>query len=179
MVRREAEVPPPPGSGLTGREKRVTASDGTTVWVMIGTMPAQQVPAGQADSVRQEAAEFDSIFVDYKDKGHKVELVGREVKDGVAQFHVKVTRRSGPVQHYYLDATSGLETKILTDVVDPNGGRFTVERELGDYRKVDGRMVPFTMKESSRGQTVAEMTIERIEFNLPLEDSLFRFPSAK
>src|SRR5262249_28114146 len=140
--------------------------------------PAQEVPGPQAVNIRNEAAEFDSIFVDYRQKGHKVELVGRESREGKPQFHLKVTRRDGAVQHYYLDAETALEATIVTDV-EQNGTKFAVQMELGDYRRIAGRTVPFLQKQSSNGQTVAEMRIEAIEFNLPLDDSLFKFPSSK
>ena len=183
LVRREAELTPPAPQGAPSgqtppKQKMISASDGRTVWVKVGASSPQEVPAGQAEDMRNDAAEFDSIFVDYKQKGHKIELVGKETKDGKAQYHLKVTRRNGPVQHYYLDAETGLESKIITDV-DQNGMKLTVETELGDYRKVEGRMVPFRTKQSTNGQIAAEMNIETIEFNLPLDDSLFRFPPPK
>jgi len=182
LVRREAEVTPPPMPGATaapsGKQKMVTASDGNNVWVMMGTSPAQEVPAAQAEGMKHDAAEFDSIFVDYKERGHRLELVGKEIKDGKPQYHLKVTRRDGPVQHYYLDGDTGLESKIITDV-NQNGMKLTVETELSDYRRIDGRMVPFRTKQSSNGQLVGEMSLESIEFNLPLDDTLFRFPSGK
>ncbi len=183
LVRREADLPPrvPPGAPpdqMMPGQKMITASDGRRVWVMMGSSPAQEVPGPQAASIKNEAAEFDSIFVDYKEKGHKVELVGKETRDGKPQYHVKVTRRDGPIQHYYLDADTGLESKIVTDV-EQEGKKFAVEMELSYYRRIAGRTVPFLQKQSSNGQTVAEMRIEAIEFNLPLDDSLFRFPSSK
>ena len=43
----------------------------------VGTMPPQALPGPQAAYASQDA-EFDSVFVDYKQKGHSVELVGKE-----------------------------------------------------------------------------------------------------
>jgi outer membrane lipoprotein-sorting protein len=177
MVRREVDQPAGPAPGQAP-QKLVTASDGTTVWIMRGASPAQQVPYAQAESMKQDTAEFDSIFVDYKEKGHRIELVGKETKAGKPEYHVKVVRKDGAVQHYYLDADTGLESRILTEV-DRNGTKMAVETELGDYRNIDGRLVPFFSKQMANGRTVAEMRLETVEFNLPLDDALFRFPSSK
>jgi outer membrane lipoprotein-sorting protein len=179
LVRREAEFTPPPRPGdpagqTPPAQKNISASDGKTVWVIMGNAPPQAVPGAQAEGVKNDA-EFDSIFVNYREKGHRIELVGRETQDGKPVFHLKVTRKDGPVQHYFLDTGTGLESKIVTDV-DQNGMKLSVETELSDYRQVEGRMVPFRTKQSANGTTAAEMSVETIQFNLPMDDSMFRMP---
>ena len=74
------------------------------------------------------------------------------------------------------DSTGLIEDQL---VVNQNGMQLSVETELADYRRIDGRMVPFRTKQSSNGQLVGEMTLESIEFNLPLDDTLFHFPAGK
>jgi outer membrane lipoprotein-sorting protein len=179
LVRREAEfTPPPQASTPVGQaplpQKNISASDGKTVWVMMGSAPPQEVPGAQAEGVKNDA-EFDSIFVNYREKGHKIELVGKETQNGKPVYHLKVTRRDGPVQQYFLDAETGLESRIVTDV-NQNGMKLTVETELTDYRQIEGRMVPFRTKQSANGTTAAEMNLETIQFNVPIDDGMFRMP---
>jgi hypothetical protein len=38
-------------------------------------------------------------------------------------------------------------------------------------------MIPHTMKQSVNGTPVAQMTVEKIEFNAPIEDAIFRMPA--
>jgi hypothetical protein len=40
-------------------------------------------------------------------------------------------------------------------------------------------MVPFTIRQLVNGQVNASTTIDKIEFNVPLDDSLFKMPSEK
>jgi len=184
--RREADVPPPPmmtprPGEKPQRQKMVTASDGTTAWTMMGSMPPQTLSGPQADAMKNNA-EFESLFVDYQQKGYSIALVGKETIQGKPVYHLRVTRKNAPGQDFYLDADTGLETRIVIDDVDPAGGSVHVETELSDYRKVQGRMVPFRTRQSMRqpdGTRTAEMSLEAIEFNLPLEDSMFRIPSGK
>lgn len=178
LARREVEVTPAPGRPLppgqgAGPVKVVTATDGGTFWMKIGATPPRELPGPQADAPSPET-EFDTIFVDYKQKGIKIELLGAETQNGTPVHHLRVTRKGGPIQHYYLDANTGLESKIRTEV-SQDGSRRSIETDLSDYRQVDGRMVPFKTRQSADG-TDAEVTLEKIEFNLPLDDAFFKMP---
>lgn len=157
-------------------ETMVSAFDGRTLWMARGTMPPQEAPGPQAAYARQDA-EFDSVFVDYKEKGHSVELIGRETRDGKDVFHLKVTKKGGPPHDYYVDAATGLESAIVVTV--PGERPATIVTELGDYREVDGRMIPFTMRQLVDGTVSASTTLDRVEFNVPLDDALFRMPGGR
>jgi outer membrane lipoprotein-sorting protein len=100
LMRREARI-----DGQTN----VVAFDGATFWMAAGTQPPQKQPAA---ALANRDSEFDSIFVDYKEKGTSVELVGQEPVDGKNAYHLKVTRKGGAPQDFYLDAATGLERKL-------------------------------------------------------------------
>lgn len=178
LVRQEAEVTPPAGQAPPGMPagpmKIVRAADGTTVWMQQGMMPAEALPSAQAAQMMRDS-EFDSVFVDYRAKGVTVDLVGVEKLNGRDVCHLKVTKKGGVPQHYFLDAETGLEAKVSTEV-SQEGNTVAVDTELGDYRKVEGRMVPFKTRQIVNGQTAAEMTIETVEFNVPMADTLFKMP---
>lgn len=149
--------------------------DGTTVWQST-PMGVQPVTGPQADNIRSEA-EFDPVFLTYKQQGHTVELLPDETLDGRKVHHLKVTRKNGPEQHYYLDAATALEAKVATEV-DADGQKLRSEMLLSDYRTVDGRTVPFKARQMLNGDLAAELTFEKVEFNVPMEDSIFRMPAA-
>ena len=94
-------------------------------------MPPQQLPNTQAAYASQDA-EFDSVFVDYKQKGHAIELVGKETLNGAPVYHLKVTKKGGPPQDYYLDAETGLEKKI--SVAGRSPGRVANGQRDGVFR---------------------------------------------
>lgn len=165
----------------------VTAFDGQKAWMinpMMGADSAREVPGPQGDMTRDQA-DFDGPFVDYKTKGHTIELVKGEspdgtdkLPDGTRVYKLKVTRRNGRVQHYYLDAGSGIELRTSNQLVQ-EGQTFNIDTELADYRPEQGIMVPHTVRNLMNGQQMMTMTVEKIEFNLPLEDALFRMPAPK
>jgi outer membrane lipoprotein-sorting protein len=165
MMRREA---------IVGGQKMVNAFDGNSLWMAVGSMPPQEAPGPQAAYAKQDA-EFDSVFVDYKDKGNRIELMGKEKLGGSDAYRVRVTKKGGPPQDYYLDAATGLEKKISISL-EQGGTAMTIVTELSDYREVDGRMVPFAIRQLVNGTPTASTTIDKVEFNVPVDDSEFRMP---
>jgi outer membrane lipoprotein-sorting protein len=178
FVRREVEVPAPAGQaaarGPSRPTKVISAADGSTVWMQQGTNPPVELPAAQASQMLQNS-EFDSVFVAYHDKDITIDLVGVEKLNGKDAYHLAVKRKNGPVQQYFLDRETGLETRVVTDV-SQGGSTAKISTELSDYRNVDGRMVPFKMRQLVDGQPAAEMAIDRVEFNVDMPDSLFKLP---
>lgn len=157
--------------------QRITnAFDGTSLWMAIGTTPPQELPGTQGAYARQDA-EFDSVFVDYKEKGFVIELVGKEKLDGTDVYHLKVARKDGPPRDFFLDTGTGLEKKIVVSVPSPDGSTMTSVTEFSDYRTVDGCLVPFVLKQRQNGTVISTTTLDKIEFNVPVEDSYFKMPA--
>lgn len=158
-------------------EKAVQAFDGTRFWVMPPGAPGPQEMKGAPAELAKAQSEFDSVLFDYKNKGATVELVGRESDEGRAVYHLKITRKGGAVQHYFLDADTGIERKITSTLNGPNGQTAMATIEFGDFRNVDGVMVPYTIKNLVDGRPVSQVTVSTIEFNVPIENDLFRMPT--
>jgi outer membrane lipoprotein-sorting protein len=154
----------------------VNAFDGTTLWMSAGTAPAQAMPGPQAAYAKQES-EFDSVFVDYKEKGHAIEFLGKEKVNGKDAYRLKVQKKGGPPQDYFLDAETGLEIKISTNV-DQGGTPGAIVTEMSDYRDVDGRLVPFSTKQLVNGKVMASIALDWVEFNVPVDESVFSMPKA-
>ena len=182
-MRREMEATPPPPSpgrasipGTTGPIKAVVASDGAHVWMINPMMGAgaQEITGPQADMAKTDA-DFDSVLLDYKAKGTAIEMVGTEPINGKPAYHLKITKKNGLVQHYYLDAETALEVRTSSDV-EQDGNKATMTTDLSNYQTVEGLAMPFTMKQSVNGQPVAEITISKWEVNIPVDDDLFKMP---
>ena len=158
----------------------VSAYDGSTAWwinPLAGVDQAQELSGAQADSLKDQA-DFDGVLTDYKAKGNTVELVGTENIEGRKAYHLKVTKKSGQVQHYFLDADSGIDLRVQT-TLEQGGQQMSITSDLSNYQEVSGVMVPFSMKQSMNGMPLMQMTIEKVEFNVPMEDSLFKMPAKK
>jgi outer membrane lipoprotein-sorting protein len=158
-------------------KKLVQAFDGTTPWMinpMMGADAAQEITGPQGDMMKSDA-DFDGALMDYKAKGHAVELVGKEKLDGKDVYHLKVTRKSGNIQHFYIDTDSGIELKTTAEI-DAGGQKQNIETEMSNYQSVDGVMIPHTIKQLLNGAPIVSMTIEKVEINAPIDDALFKMP---
>ena len=58
---------------------------------------------------------------------------------------------------------------------DP-GMQGKMETRFTDYRTIEGRTMPFVMTNIVDGKQVAQVRLERVEFNIPLDDALFKLP---
>jgi outer membrane lipoprotein-sorting protein len=159
--------------------KAIQAFDGTTAWVVnptIGIDTPQPVP-GPAAELAKNGADFDGALINYKTKGNTVELVGKEQLEGKDVYHLRVTVKGGPLQHYLLDAESGLELRMTADVDLPNGQKQKLTTDMSNYKPVDGIMIPHTVTQTSGAQRLLQWTINTVEFNSVPDDSIFRMPT--
>jgi outer membrane lipoprotein-sorting protein len=155
----------------------VLGFDGTTVWAinpLISPRP-REITGPQADMTRKDSSDFDSLLLDYKAKGHTVELVGTEVVGGVSMHRLKVTMKTGAIQEIYLNAQTLLESKMVMQV-EQGGRKGTVASEFSNYKEVDGITVPFHIRQTFNGQVMAEVTYDLVQFNLLIADTLFTMP---
>jgi outer membrane lipoprotein-sorting protein len=155
----------------------IVGFDGETAWMSAGGMPAQAAPPGPQTDAMKQTSQIDSPLFDYKAKGTKIELGEPLTEGGRKLHHLIVTPKTGQPMHYYIDADTGLEAKMVIEAED-NGQKMTMEMRFSDFKTVEGRTVPFTISQFVNGNPVGEMKFQKIEFNVPLEDALFKMPKA-
>ena len=161
--------------GMTGMQ----VYDGKNAWMVMpfmGKKDPEAMPAEQA-KILDEQADMDGPLVDYKDKGNKIELLGKEQVEGADAYKLKVTLKDGQTRTVYLDAESGLEVKMEAKRTI-RGTEVDGETYLSDYKEVNGIMMPFTMESGAKGQSMRQkMVIDSVECNPQLADDLFAMPA--
>jgi hypothetical protein len=172
LVRQEFQI-----QGMTG----VTAYDGGTGWKIEpwnGKKDAE--PLGE-EEMREivEDSDLDGPLVNYRQKGVKVEYAGKDEFEGSDVYKLKVTLPGGDVKIYYMDADYYVPIKIESKRFI-RGEEIETETLLGDYKQVDGWYLPFSVESGPKGsQNKSKVTYEKIEANVPFDDSIFRKPAAK
>ncbi len=155
----------------------VMATDGETAWMinpMMGGTDAQVMPEAQAKDFERQ--KFESEFLNYQEKGHKVSLEGKETVDGVECFKIKLEKENGDVEFHYFDTENYVV--IMYEAIVPEGpmkGQ-EVKTFLSDYQEVDGFMMPHYMESKMGGMTLQKLTFEQFELNKEIDDSEFAFP---
>src|SRR5262249_25159716 len=113
--------------------------DGSAGWrvsPLDGSFDAEPMPA-EAAALSAEEADFEGPLVDWKAKGHRVELVGPATLPGGAAHELKVTLKSGAERHVWVDAASGLVVKTASTRT-VRGHEMQFETLYGDYAETAG-----------------------------------------
>jgi outer membrane lipoprotein-sorting protein len=151
----------------------INGFDGLTPWIinpLIGATRAIIVSGPQADMIREQS-EFDGPLVDYKSRGLAVSVEGVERSGDQVLLHLKLTSASQQVRHLYLDSTTYLDAKLTTEQ-----DQMKLEQVFADYREVDGVQVPFVIRTMTNGVLQSEIKLTQVEFNVKMDDAMFRVP---
>jgi hypothetical protein len=170
MARQEFSI-----QGMTG----VTAYDGKTGWKIEPWGGKKDPEALGEEEMKgiQEDADFDGPLVNYQQKGNKVEFVGAEPVEGTDAFKLKVTLKNGDVRYYFMDTDYYVPIKIESKRT-VRGAEREFETSLGDYKEVAGVYLPHSIESGLKGSlNKSQITFEKIEANVALEDSRFKQPT--
>lgn len=140
----------------------------------IGSGPKQS--SEEDTRAAQESSDFiGGNLVDYKSKGNAVELVDKEDLDGAAVHKLKITKKSGSVEYDYLDAASFLPVKTEGRRTQL-GQEILYESRIANYKPVEGVLMPFNLTQLVNGRLAMEITIEKMNANLPVDEAVFKMP---
>jgi hypothetical protein len=160
--------------GTTG----VFAWDGSAGWrvsPLDGRLEPEPLPAEEA-ALAAEQADIEGPLVDWKAKGHRLELAGSEALPGGRTHRLKVTLKSGAVRDVWVDAATGLI--VRTALVRAWRGReVALETTFGDYRESGGVAFPRTIETAVPGRPRRlRIVVEDVEVNPAIDDTRFRMP---
>jgi outer membrane lipoprotein-sorting protein len=157
--------------------KIVQAFDGVTAWTMNPMIGAEPKQSSDEDTrAAQESSDFiGGNLVDYKSKGNTVELVDREDIEGVAVYKLKITKKNGSVEYDYLDAKSFLPIKT-EGRRRQLGQEILYESKIANYKPVEGVLMPFNLTQLVNGRLAMEITVEKMDANVPLDAAVFKMP---
>ena len=158
--------------------KIIQAYDGETAWMinpMMGSAEPMDVTGPEADGLI-ESGDLDGQLWNYKEKGHTLELEGTEEVDGAEAYVLKLTKKNGNIDYYYLETESYLILKIKSKTI-VNGSETEAEALLSNYQDVDGYLMAFTIEQKYGGQTAMTIMMDEVETNVEVDDSIFSKPS--
>ncbi len=153
----------------------VQVVEGATGWMirpamMGGTGDPEDMPA---EMVKQQSGQLDPFgeLYNYKEKGNKVELVGKEKVEKDDAYHLKVTTKDGQVMEQYIDANTFMLTKLKTTINGQDG-----EIMFSDYKEVEGIKMANTMDMTSQMGALTFIT-NKVTVNAKVDESIFKKPT--
>ena len=143
----------------------------TQGWKFMPFQGQKEVEPITADDLKEAQDELDvqGSLVDYKTKGHTVELLGTDDVDGVDAFKLKETLKSGKTQTIFIDPKTYYIIRVISKQ-KANGNEVDVTTNVSNYQKLpEGIMVPLSI-----GLPFAEMIISKVEINKPIDENIFK-----
>ena len=168
-----------------GQEIKQGVYDGEVLWsTNFMTMKAEKSDAETTENFKLNANDFPDSFLDYKEKGYTVELVGTESYDGTETYKIKLVKepvtidgvQQEDISFYYFETENYVPIALESEVKFGQFKGSTQEITLSDYQEVDGLYFPFSMTQGVKGGQAQPLIIESIELNPEVSDEAFAFP---
>jgi hypothetical protein len=118
------------------------------------------------NDVKLSSDEFDleGSLVNYKAKGHTIELMENEDIDGVDAIQLRQNLKNGKTIYYFIDPDTYYIIRT-TAKGESNGQEFSSTANYYNFKKTkEGLVLPFT---------IDNITYDNIEINIALDDKLF------
>ena len=126
----------------------------------------QPMDEKQLESYKKQTLMFPEL--NYSKDGYTSKLIGAEYADnGDELYVVETTKPDGDTVKTFFNAKTGLKMKRETT----EEGKVSTT-EYGNYKKVDGIMMPYMQTADNLGQTM-ELKIDEVKINSGLENSNF------
>ena len=151
--------------------------DGQTGWMTAPWTGNPKPQIMQEDALKdiKIKADFDGVIYKWKEKEHKAELIGKENLNNLEVYKVKLTRKDGGIEYYFIDTKDYLLQKKLTSRMS-RGKEIEVESFYTDYRDVEGIKFSFASENFMGGQPYSSIQYDTIEINKTVDDKTFKIP---
>ncbi len=163
--------------------KMIQAYDGTNGWSVTpwsGSSAPQDMTADETKSMKDQADMEGSLY-NWKEKGYKVELLGKDDMEGSPVYKIKLTKPEGDTEVFYIDADNFVVLKV-SYTIKIQGNDTESEVNFSNYRPVNDILIPFSLQnkfKGANGEFSNQVVFDSIEFNKDISDSLFIKPVVK
>ena len=172
-----------------GKEIKQGVFDGSTLWsTNFQTMKGEKSDAEATENFKLDIGEFPDPFLSYKERGLKVELLGKETVDGSETFKLKLTKKpikvdgkvTDNVVFYYFDVENFVPLMSETEMTSGPMKGMVGQNKFSDYQEVNGLMMAFSLAQGVKGQPGGSpLMITAVELNPKVDAAIFSFPADK
>ncbi len=170
---------------LQGKSLTQVAFDGEVAWGHnFMTMQAEKQDSIATENLKRLSGDFPDPFLDYKDKGYNVELIGDETVEGVECFKVKLTKKptivddkeEENISFYYFDKENFVPIAMESEITSGQMKGMVSQTIFSDYDEIDGLYFAFSMSQGLKGQPGQVIKIDSIMINPTIDAAEFVFP---
>lgn len=114
-----------------------------------------------------------SQLMDYKARGHQVELLGKENVDGASAYKIKlVNNETGKITNYFIDSTTSLLIRSVGNI-ELQGMEMEMETTFSDLMNIGELKYNMTRTQTIQGQPFREIKYKIVELNVPIDEKIF------
>jgi outer membrane lipoprotein-sorting protein len=143
---------------------------GYTMNPMTGGSTPVELTGDQLEQVKKSSAFKNELLTYYKEG--KVTLEGEEQVNGKPAFKVKANVGTTPA-YMFIDKGTYQIVKTST-TVQQMGQTMSVDSYMTDYFETQGVIMPRKTTAMASGVEAGGITIDKVEVNIPIEDSVFK-----
>lgn len=168
-----------------GKKIKQGVYDGERLWSHnFLTMEAEESDAEATANFKLELNDFPDSFLDYKNKGYLVELLGTETFDGTDTFKVKLVKepltidgeKVDDISFYYFDMENFVLIAMQSEITSGEAKGMISEVTFSDYQEIGGLYFPFSMTQGVKDQPGVPISMSEIVLNPKVDDLEFKFP---
>lgn len=155
--------------GMTGYSI-ITAEGGWNFNPMQGQTKPQPITQDEL-KYGKDQLDLQGDFVDYKAKGHSIQLMDKEDVEGVECLKLKLTRKSGNESIFFFDPKTYYIVRTSSKI-SANGQEVESVVNLSNYQKLpEGIVVPHTIENSA---IPAPITLTKVIINGKIDEAVFK-----
>ena len=136
----------------------------------------QYLTGKTAGALANEAdVEIESSLINHMKKRFTIHLEGKETIDGKECFKVNLFKKEGEIESYSID-NQKYSLVMKRDLSKNDELEKTIlETYFLDYRKINGVKIPFVVSYKFEDQNILKITTEKVEINVKVDNSIFKF----
>lgn len=157
--------------------KIITAFDGISGWSinpMMGSPDPQPMTAEQVEKTKLQA-DYDGIFYNYADKGYKVVFIDKDFVDDIEVYVLQLTTPTDDIITSYFDTENNVLLKSSSNIIMQDV-ETEFEMYFSNYKYVNEILIPFSVETKVNGNTMMNMVIDEVTYDVDVPDSMFEMP---
>lgn len=137
-----------------------------------GKPTATEMTGDDLLEMKEQISPIDKL-IDYKNLGHKTELVGEETFEGTKGWNIKFTHKeTGKTTNYLISATDYMLVKT-TGKKEIMGQEVDEQTVYSNIKEFGGLKFPTLISVSFNGNPFQEVSISNIELNATVDEKIF------
>ncbi len=174
---------------LQGKKMVQIAFDGDTAWhTNFMSMKNEKMNNEATENMKRNTkAEFITPFLNYKENGFKIELIGKEEVEGTETFKIKLTEH--PVMkdgkevskevYFYFDTENFVPIVAEEEIKEGQYKGMKVQQVFSDYQEVDGIYFPYSTMTKFNGMSGQEIKLESVKINPEVDNAMFQYKNTE